>query len=91
MAEPHSYPKALLVNPSSKNLKRPRNLNPTLEFLALNNKPHYSFPKTQYINNKKQLKKITTQQNPQIPRILNKTARRSKTPQIPGNFAANPR
>ena len=40
MAELHSQPKTLLVNPSSKELEMPRNLNPNLEFPASNNKPH---------------------------------------------------
>ena len=33
-------PKALLVNPSWKDLEASRNLNPTFEFLALDNRPH---------------------------------------------------
>ena len=40
MVEPHSQRKVSLVNPPSNDLEAPRNLNPILEFLALNNKPH---------------------------------------------------
>ena len=63
----HSYPKALLINPPSKNLEAFRKLNPAFELFVLDTRPHaqtitnpplhYSFPKIKYINNKKQYNK----------------------------------